>query len=86
MAESYSPANTSRTPLSAGPADARGGMLRPVLWTVLMISAVCNAVTSNADINIAIGIGFGLVTLACAAGLVAHHYTYRRRQAPATKG
>ncbi|MEU7855459.1 hypothetical protein [Nonomuraea sp. NPDC049141] len=55
---------------------AQRGMLRPVLWVLLLISAVLNIVTSN--INIFVGIGFGLATLACAAGLVVDHYRHRR--------
>ncbi|MFI6454227.1 hypothetical protein ACIBF6_22020 [Streptosporangium amethystogenes] len=54
------------------------GMLRPVLWLLLVVSAVLNMVTSSIDVNVFVGIGFGLVALACAAALIVHHYRYRR--------
>ncbi|MET7419884.1 hypothetical protein [Dactylosporangium sp. NPDC005555] len=54
-------------------------MLRPVLWLVLIVSAGANATASTADANPLIGVGFGLVTLACAATLVVHHYRHRVR-------
>jgi hypothetical protein len=57
----------------------RGGAVRPVLWLLLIVSAAGNMVTSNAGVNIAIGIGFGLATLACAAALIVHHYRHRTR-------
>ncbi|MFD1540934.1 hypothetical protein [Nonomuraea guangzhouensis] len=57
---------------------AQRGMFRPVLWVLLLISAVLNIVTSNIGINIFVGIGFGLATMACAAALVVDHYRHRR--------
>ncbi|MET7327193.1 hypothetical protein [Nonomuraea sp. NPDC005650] len=51
---------------------------RPVLWLLLAIFAVCNMVTSTSDLNMFVGIGFGLATLACAAALVQQHYAQRR--------
>ncbi|HUR05426.1 MAG TPA: hypothetical protein VM347_22990 [Nonomuraea sp.] len=60
------------------PTGAQRRMPRPVLWLLLVISAVLNIVTSNIGINIFIGIGFGLATLACAAALVVDHYRHRR--------
>ena len=55
------------------------GMLRPVLWLVLIISAAANATVSAAGANVLAGIGFGLITLACAVTLVVHHYRHRSR-------
>ncbi|WP_051753563.1 hypothetical protein [Streptosporangium amethystogenes] len=54
------------------------GMLRPVLWFLLVVSAALNMVTSSIDVGIFVGIGFGLVALACATTLIVHHYRYRR--------
>jgi hypothetical protein len=68
----------SESSSSVQPAGAQRGMPRPVLWLLLVISAVLNLVTSNIGINIFIGIGFGLATLACAAALVVDHYRHRR--------
>lgn len=64
-------ADTTDTP------DHRGGMLRPTLWLVLILSAAANATTSAAGANVFASVGFGLITLACAAALVVHHYRHR---------
>jgi hypothetical protein len=66
-------------PDSAPPAIERRGSLRPVLWLLLVISAAGNVATSNIGLNMMIGIGFGLVTMACAAALIVNHYQHRRR-------
>jgi len=50
---------------------------RPVLWVLLIISAVCNVVTSTSGL-VLVSIGFGLLTLALGGGLIAHHYRHRR--------
>ncbi|BCJ49401.1 hypothetical protein Asp14428_08760 [Actinoplanes sp. NBRC 14428] len=57
----------------------RTGALRPLLWLVLVVSAAANAVASTSGDNIFLGAAFGLVTLACATGLVVHHYRGRTR-------
>jgi hypothetical protein len=59
-------------------ADTRDGLLRRVLWLVLVLSAAANAVTSNLGISPLVGIGFGLVTLGSATALIVHHYQNRR--------
>ncbi|MER5997770.1 hypothetical protein ABT120_04300 [Nonomuraea angiospora] len=51
---------------------------RPVLWLLLAIFAVANMVTSTSDLNMLVGIGFGLATMACAAALIQQHYAQRR--------
>ena len=53
------------------------GLLRPLLWVVLVLSAAANAVMSSIGANVFIGAAFGVVTLASAAGLVVHHYRHR---------
>jgi len=58
--------------------DTGRGLMRTVLWVVLVVSAAANAIFSTAGPHPAVGIGFGLVTLACLAALVAHHYRHRR--------
>lgn len=57
---------------------ARRWPLRPVLWLVLILSTAANAVTSASGLNPLVGVGFGVVTLACVAALVVHHYRHRR--------
>jgi hypothetical protein len=66
-------------PRPAPDGSAQGGIVRPVLWLLLVISAAANAVTSTTGINMFVGIGFGLVALACATTLIVHHYQHRRR-------
>ncbi|AXK35655.1 hypothetical protein DVA86_26470 [Streptomyces armeniacus] len=58
--------------------DPQRGMLRPVLWTGLVISAAANALLSGTGASVPAGIGCGLLTLACATALVVHHYRNRR--------
>ncbi|MEU7844690.1 hypothetical protein AB0B39_27425 [Micromonospora sp. NPDC049114] len=50
-----------------------GGLLRPLLWLALFVSAAINAVLSNALDNPWIGSVFGLVALLCGAALIVHH-------------
>ena len=54
------------------------GLLRPVLWVVLVVAAVVNAVSSSAGVNPFVSGAFGLITLACATALIVHHYRHRR--------
>lgn len=54
---------------------------RPVLWVLLVISAAANIVTSTSNLNVLIGIGFGLLTLAFGGALVLHHHRNRRPDA-----
>jgi hypothetical protein len=68
--------NVQQTPATTG--NERGGVLRPVLWLVLVVSAALNAVFSSTGENPAIGIGFGVVALAAITGLIVHHYRGRR--------
>lgn len=66
-------------PQSAAVRGEDGRLTRPLLWLLLVISAVANAVTSSiGGISVFIGIGFGLATLACATALVVHHRRHRR--------
>jgi hypothetical protein len=73
-------------PYRIGPADTHTpspersrGVLRPVLWLVLIVSAAANAVVSSAIGNAAVGSAFGAVALACAITLIVHHYRTRAR-------
>jgi len=54
------------------------GLLRPVLWLVLIVSAAANVVASTSGLSPLAGASFGLVTLACVAALIVHHYRHRR--------
>lgn len=63
----------------AADASAQGGIVRPVLWLVLVVSAAANAVASATGVSVLVGIGSGLVALGCAVALSVHHYQHRRR-------
>ncbi|MFF5179768.1 hypothetical protein ACFY2Q_17240 [Micromonospora sp. NPDC000316] len=52
-------------------------LVRPVLWLVLVVSAVINGTMSITGQNVFVSGAFGLVTLAAAVGLVVHHYRHR---------
>jgi hypothetical protein len=67
------------TQTSAQPVEAHRGIgVRPILWVVLVISGVLNVVTSITVANIFVGMGFGLVALACIVALVIYHFKHRR--------
>jgi hypothetical protein len=55
-----------------------GGVIRPLLWLVLVVSAALNAVFSSTGQNTELGIGFGVVALAAITALIVHHYRHRR--------
>ncbi|WIM96406.1 hypothetical protein ACTOB_008598 [Actinoplanes oblitus] len=57
---------------------SRAGRLRPALWLLLIISLTVNGAASTIGAT-AVSVGCGLITLACAAGLVADHYRHRNR-------
>ena len=57
----------------------RSRLLRPALWLALIVSAAANAVSSSIGTQAFVGIGFGLITVACAATLIVHHYRHCRR-------
>jgi Flp pilus assembly protein TadB len=65
-------------------AKRAGGVKRPALWLLLLVSAVCNVVANTADVNPFVGVAFGMITLSCAAALISQHYKNRRatRTAP----
>ncbi|MFF7653194.1 hypothetical protein ACFZCY_25785 [Streptomyces sp. NPDC007983] len=65
-------------PERSGDGDGTG-LVRPVLWLLLVVFAVANMVTSSVGgLNVFVGIGFGLATLACGIALVVHHRRQRR--------
>jgi hypothetical protein len=78
MSDRYRISGTTGTDTgTTGTGGGRGGLLRPALWLALLVSAAGNAAASSADIAPYLGIAFGVVTLACAAALVVHHYRHR---------
>jgi hypothetical protein len=69
--------------ISAAPApeSRRSGLLRPLLWVLLIVSAAANAVLSTTA-GPFVGSAFGAVALACAITLVVHHC---RRRSPGSR-
>jgi hypothetical protein len=67
------------TPDFPPPAVARKGVVRPMLWLLLVISAAGNIVTSNTGVNVFVGAAFGLATLGLGIALGVQHYRNRRR-------
>ena len=65
------------TPAPAAAPENRG-LLRPVLWLVLILSTAANVVTSSIGVHPLIAGSFGVITLACIATLITHHYRRRR--------
>ncbi|CCH18150.1 hypothetical protein [Micromonospora lupini] len=61
------------TEAPAAAPERPGGLLRPLLWLVLFVSAATNAVFSTVVDNPWIGSVFGLVAVLCAAALIVHH-------------
>jgi hypothetical protein len=79
MADPYRIHQAPRSTRAAQHPDSANRLLRPVLWLVLSVSAVANAASSSIGLNAFVGIGFGLITLGCAATLIVHHHRRRRR-------
>ena len=73
----YRIAEVSQTPQEK-PSGA-GGIARPLLWLLLVISLAANVVTKSMDISVFVSIGFGLVALSCGVALAVDHYRRRRR-------
>lgn len=63
----------------APPSDSRGGIVRPVLWVLLVISAAGDIATSSTGVNVVVSSGFGVVTLGLGIALVVQHYRNRSR-------
>jgi hypothetical protein len=78
MSDPYRISEAPTTEHDEANAESRRGPLRPVLWVVLVLSAVANAISSSVGVNPFVGGAFGLVTLACATALIVHHYQHRR--------
>jgi hypothetical protein len=70
-------AEVSQTPQAKR--SGAGGIVRPLLWLLLVISGAANVVTKSMDISVFVSIGFGLVTLACGVALAVDHYRRRRQ-------
>ncbi|WP_422737392.1 hypothetical protein ACN263_29045 [Micromonospora sp. WMMD729] len=71
---------TNPYPLSEAPAPAperSGGLLRPLLWLLLLLSAATNAALTTVVGNPWIGSAFGLVAALCAGALIVHHRRHR---------
>jgi hypothetical protein len=79
MTNPYDIQDAARTVTPPTVTSARRGIRRPLLWVLLIVSAAANMVASATGVHLLIGIGFGLLTLACITGLGVDHYTHRTR-------
>jgi uncharacterized membrane protein YedE/YeeE len=55
-----------------------GGVIRPVLWLLVIACATGNVITSLSGL-VVVSIIFGVLTLSFGATLARHHYRTRRR-------
>lgn len=78
MTDPYAISETPEATDRNRPAVTTEGMVRPVLWLVLIVSAAANALVSGIGLSAYVGAGFGLMTMACAIALIVHHYRHRR--------
>lgn len=74
------PYRLTRPETGPGAPERSGGIgaWRTLLWTVLVVTAAGNAVTSMSRLPIAVSLSFGVVTILCIAGLLAD-WSRRRR-------
>jgi hypothetical protein len=61
------------------PPSPRGGIVRPVLWLLLVISAAGDIATSTTGVNVAVSSTFEAATLGLGIALAVQHYRNRRR-------
>ncbi|WP_326699527.1 hypothetical protein OG909_20900 [Streptomyces sp. NBC_01754] len=79
MTDPYRGFAASETEPPRRAAGSGSGAVRPVLWTLLLLCAAGNAVTSSiSGVVVAVPLVLGLATLGCVAALVVHHRKQRR--------
>jgi hypothetical protein len=78
MTDPYRIADIPAAPQAMRPTGDHKGVLRPLLWVLLVISATGNVVASGAGLDVLVGVGFGLLTLTFGTALAVHHYRNRR--------
>ncbi|MEE1939013.1 hypothetical protein V1L54_06215 [Streptomyces sp. TRM 70361] len=79
MPEPYRLTGPAGPPGRPRPAGSGGGPVRPVLWLLLLVSAVGSSVAASAGLGPVVGAGFGTAALGCAAALIVHHRLRHRR-------
>jgi hypothetical protein len=78
MTDPYRIVDVSAAPQAMRPTGDREGVLRPLLWVLLVISLAGNVVVASAGLNVFIGAGFGALVLVFGTALVVHHFRNRR--------
>ena len=63
---------------SGRPGGTRTGGLRPLIWIVVVVSAVGNSVSSFGGVSTAVHLAFGLVTAASVVALITHYLRSNR--------
>jgi len=69
-----------------GSRDDKTALPRPVLWGVLAVAVVVNAITSMSSLSPVIGVAFGVLALATAGLLLRDHLQRRARAAAEDAG
>ncbi|TMR04331.1 hypothetical protein ETD83_08720 [Actinomadura soli] len=77
MNDSHSGPEPPTPSRAAAAADVRGGAVRPVLWVFLVVCVAGDMVAWRTGVGAVAGVSLGLAALACAAGLIVHHYRNR---------
>ena len=72
MTDLYRITGDARIP-GGPPAGPRTARLTVVLWTVLVVSAIGNSVSSVGGVPLPVHLAFGVVTAACVGLLLARH-------------
>ena len=75
----YHGTDTVPAPQATPDTDARGKLVRPLLWLLLVLSLACDVVISSMHVKLLVELPVGLIGFSCIVGLVVHHYRYQRR-------
>jgi hypothetical protein len=78
VTDPYRISEAPQAPAATSPSSPSSGLLRPLLWVLLVISAAGDIVTSSIGAHVAISAAFGLATLGLGTALVLQHYRNRR--------
>jgi hypothetical protein len=79
MTDPYDIHDAATASVTAPAVAVRTGVRRPVLWVLLVVSAAANTIATSAGLNVLVGVGFGVLTLACVTALVVDHVAHRSR-------
>jgi len=78
MSDPYRLTGDTENPRQTTPDGSPGDVVRTLIWVLLVVSSVANAVTSFGGVPIWIHLGSGVVTALCVAALIARYLRGRR--------